>query len=147
MYLSTIRDANMKFTGDPNIYSLEELGGKKLSFSHMVEPGSGMVPVYFELSRTDLIAGTFVELWLKTETIADQVVIPGSGLIEEYGNYFVYVQEGGEVYEKRNVTINGYDGKNYLVTGGIKPGEVIVSKGAMAIKVANSMGSAPVHSH
>jgi hypothetical protein len=145
--LSSINDANMKFAGDPGIYKLEELGGKKISFAHQVEAGSGMIPVFFELSRADIIAGTFVELWLKTDSYPDQIVVPASSLVEEYGKYFVYVQEEGEVYEKREIKLGGTDGLNYLVFSGLESREIIVSKGAMAIKVANTMGAAPVHSH
>lgn len=145
--LSSIKDANMRFAGDPGIYSLEDLGGKKMSFAHQVEAGSGMIPVFFDLSKADIIAGTFVEMWLKTDNYPDGIIVPASSLVEEYGKYFVYVQEEGEVYEKREINLVGTDGINYLVSSGLESGEIIVSKGAMAIKLANAMGAAPVHSH
>ena len=91
--------------------------------------------------------GTFVELWILTDVISNQLVVPESSLLEEYGHYFVYVQHNGESYEKRAISITDNDGMNYLIDKGLRSGEVIISKGVMAVKVANAMGAVPVHHH
>lgn len=142
-----ISSANVKLPDDRAVHSISDWGGKLTSIGRSIDPKTGMIPVYFKVDKQDLVPGTFIELWLLTDTISDQIVVPESSLLEEYGLYYVFVQEEGEIFEKRLVQISDSDGANYLVTSGLSMGEVIVSKGAMAIKVANAMGAAPVHSH
>jgi len=145
--IKMISSANFKLPHDKTVYSLNNWDGRVSSFGKTVDPETGMIPVYFAVDKPDLVPGTFAELWLLTDTISNQVVVPESSLLEEYGLYYVFVQEEGEAYEKRLVHISDNDGKNYLLSSGLSLGEVIVSKGAMAIKVANAMGGAPVHTH
>lgn len=145
--LAAISNANIKLPQYPDIRSIEDYGGKLVSYGRTIDPLTGMIPVYFSIDKSDLISGTCVELWLFTKLTVDELVIPGSSLLEEYGQYFVYVQEEGEAYEKRPIEIEEGDGVNYKVISGLEFGEVIVSKGGMAIKIANAMGAPPVHSH
>ena len=145
--ITSISGANIKFPGIPDVVPLDSLGGRVTSFGHKVEEGTGMIPVYFSLGRPDFIAGTFVELWLSTGIKSGQILVPESSLLEEYGHYYVYVQAEGEAYEKRQIFLGSTDGNYHEVKSGLKTGEVIVSRGAMAIKIANAMGAAPVHQH
>ncbi len=145
--INVISSANFKLPHNDTVYSLNNWNGSVSSFGRSIDHETGMIPVYFTVNKPDLIPGTFTELWLLTETITNQIVVPESSLLEEYGLYYVFVQEEGEAYEKRLVEISDSDGKNYLLSSGLSLGEVIVSKGAMAIKVANAMGGAPVHTH
>ena len=145
--IGSVKSANIKFPGDPQVYSLSDFSGQVLNFGHEVESQSGMIPLYLSLDKTEIIAGTFVELWLSAKMTENQIVIPSSSLLEEYGQYYVYVQDEGEAYIKRLVKIAESDGKNYRVTSGLEPGEVIISRGGMSVKIANAMGALPVHSH
>ena len=145
--IKMITSANFKLPYDQIVHSSDDWDGKVISSGRSTDPETGMIPLFFSVNKTDLIAGTFVELWLLADAINNQVVVPETSLLEEYGLYYVFVQEEGEAFEKRLIQLSGYDGMNYLVTSGLSPGEVIVSKGAMAIKLANAMGEAPVHSH
>ena len=94
-----------------------------------------------------MVAGSVVECWVHTKKLQDKFVIPKSALVEEQGNYYVYATHGGETYLKQVVTILGDDGKNVMVGRGAWPGQWIVSKGAIYIKVASTAGTMPVHSH
>jgi len=145
--IESISSANFKMPHDKIVHSINDWGGKVTSVGKSIDPKTGMIPVYLTVNKQDLVPGTFAELWLLTDTISNQVVVPESSLLEEYGLYYVFVQEEGETFEKRLVEVSDSDGNNYLLTSGLNPGEVIVSKGTMAIKVANAMGAAPVHSH
>ncbi len=150
IYASSIKSictANIKYPDSPNVHSIQEWDGRLVSSGRIIDPQTGMIPVFFSIEKSEFLPGTFVEIWLLTDSIPDQIVIPGSSLIEEYGQYYVYVQEEGETYEKRAIRIAEGDGINYQVLSGLEAGEVIVSKGGMAIKLANAMGAAPVHSH
>lgn len=142
-----ISSANFKVPGESKIYSIEDFNGKLLSRGRTLEANSGMIPVYFSGNFSQIIPGTFVELWLLCEPLENQLLVPKTSLLEEYGMYYVCVQIGGETYEKRKVEVAGYDGFNYLISSGLTVGEMIVSKGAMAVKVANAIGAPPAHSH
>lgn len=145
--INLISSANIRLPGSPEVLSIIEMGGEVVSRGRSTEPSSGMVSMFLSVGSRGILPGTFVEIWLLGEIIENSLLIPASSLLEEYGKYFVYVQKEGEAYEKRAVKLGGFDGRNYMVTDGLNSGEVIVSKGAMAIKVANAMGAAPVHSH
>ena len=145
--ISRITSASMKLPHDSGIHSMNDWGGKLISVGRTIDPFSGMIPLFYAVNNMDLTPGLFVELWLLTDPIPEQIVVPESSLLEEYGQYYVLVQKNGETFEKRLLQIADNNGQDYLVTKGLHPGEVIVSVGALAVKVANAMGAAPVHSH
>ncbi|HLW51015.1 MAG TPA: hypothetical protein VKZ78_08575, partial [Sphingobacteriaceae bacterium] len=102
--------------------------------------------VYFEFDNTGhLLAGSYVEVYLKTRTV-EALTIPLEALIEEQGNYAVYIQEANELYRKQAVQIGANDGSRVVITGGLEPETIIVSKGAYYLKLA-SMSSAIPHGH
>jgi len=146
-HIEHISSANFKVPGESKIFSIEDFDGKLLSRGRTLEANSGMIPVYFSGNFSHLIPGTFVELWLLCEPLENQLLVPKTSLLEEYGSYYVCVQIGGETYEKRKVGIAGYDGFNYLISSGLTVGEIIVSKGVMAVKIANAIGTPPAHTH
>lgn len=145
--LPKITSANFKAPGQSKVFSLDELDGKLVSTGRIIDSKTGMIPVYFTGNLSQFLPGTFVELWLLTEPQENQVLVPKTSILEEYGLYYVCVQIGGETYEKRKVEIAGYDGYNYKIGNGLTAGEVIVSKGVMAVKIANAIGAPPAHSH
>ncbi|MGL5547637.1 MAG: efflux RND transporter periplasmic adaptor subunit, partial [Tannerellaceae bacterium] len=64
----------------------------------------------------------------------------------EQGVYYVFVQLDEEGYSKQEVTLGGDNGSEVQILSGLKPGEVVVTKGAMQVKLA-SMSSAIPHGH
>ncbi|MFO7614699.1 MAG: efflux transporter periplasmic adaptor subunit, partial [Bacteroidales bacterium] len=75
------------------------------------------------------------------------LVVPLSSLIEEQGQYFVFVQTGGESFVKRQVELANNDGVLTEITSGLSVGERIVTKGAYQIKLAAMSGDLPLHGH
>jgi multidrug efflux pump subunit AcrA (membrane-fusion protein) len=90
--------------------------------------------------------GGFAELFLKTQSGVQALTIPNSAIMEEQGNYFVFVQVHPELFEKREIVLGTTDGMRTEVKSGIQPNERIVSKGAIAIKLAQSSGALDAHS-
>ena len=129
------------------VYTLEELSGKLMARGASVAENNHYLPVYFEVVNDGtLLEGAFAEFFLKTNPEPERIVIPATALIEEQGNYYVYVQVGGESYEKRAVTAEATDGIHAAVASGIQPGERIVTEGAMLVKTATS-AALPAHNH
>jgi membrane fusion protein, heavy metal efflux system len=94
-----------------------------------------------------MIPGSFAEVYLKTVPIYNALVIPASALVEEQGIYYVYVQTGGESFEKREIKLGANDGEKVQVISGLAEGERIVTKGAYQIKLAQASGAMPGHGH
>ena len=70
-----------------------------------------------------------------------------TALMEEQGNFFVYVQVTGESFDKRQVKTGAQDGTSVQIVSGLNPGDRVVTKGAYLVKLATQSGSAPAHGH
>lgn len=146
--IPSVRSANFKMPGEDFIYSTEELNGKLLAYGKSTSSGAVFVPVSFEINNSSgIVPGSAVEVFLRSSAIPDVLVIPTSSLIEEQGNYFVYVQKGGESFEKREIKIGAGDGKDVMVISGLNEGERVVSRGAYQIKLSSASGAMPAHGH
>lgn len=146
--LSTVQSANFKTLYQEEVQSIADYNGKVVSYGKLIEQGQNFVPVLFELDNVrNLIAGSFVELFLLTNPIANALVIPKSALMQDYSSHYVYVQTGGESFEKREVKLGIDDGVNIQVLSGVEEGEWIVTKGAYQIKMASMSSSIPAHGH
>ena len=145
--LSGIFSANIKTLYDNQSYSFEELNGKILSFGKSVSDDSFLIPVNLQIDNTaGFVQGSLVEVYLKTRTNAQALTVPNTALLEEQGNYFVYVQETPELFEKRLVKTGVTDGVGTEIVSGLTEGERIVSTGAMFIKLAQASGALDPHS-
>jgi len=129
------------------VYTLEELSGKLIARGASVAENNHYMPVYFEVVNDGtILEGAYAEFYLKTDPEPEHIVIPVTALIEEQGNYYVYVQVSGEEFQKRTVLLEANDGIQISVASGLSFGERIVCEGPMLIKMAISSGI-PAHSH
>jgi RND family efflux transporter MFP subunit len=146
--LSSVTSANFKTTNSKEFLSTENSGGKLISYGKSTNSGSPFIPVAFEVSNTEgIIPGSIAEVYLKFEELQDALVVPITALIEEQGSFFVYVQTGGESFQKREVKLGASDGINVQVLTGITEGDRVVNKGAYQIKLATASGTLPAHGH
>ncbi|NQX80770.1 MAG: efflux RND transporter periplasmic adaptor subunit [Flavobacteriaceae bacterium] len=146
--LSNISSVNFRTAYDNKVYNSDLLNGKIISYGKSVNDNSYFIPVNFSLdNNTDIIPGSFIEVFLKYKEIEDALIIPYSALIEEQGNYYAYVQTSGEGFQKRELKLGANDGVNIQVVSGIKENERVVTKGAYQIKLATMSGKMPAHGH
>ncbi|MDR4509798.1 MAG: efflux RND transporter periplasmic adaptor subunit [Candidatus Brocadiaceae bacterium] len=146
--LNSISSANFITPYNNKTYSTTVLNGRLVSYGKSADNNAFYIPVYFEIDNNgEIIPGSFVEIFLKTNIIKDALAIPYSALIEEQGNYFAYVQTSGEGFQKRELKIGANDGMNVQVLAGIEEGERVVTKGACQIKLATMSGKMPAHGH
>ena len=144
--LGKITSANIRTLNNNRVYSLEELGGRVLSFGRSVDINNPLIPVVFQINNTvELLSGSFVEIFIKTQTNTEAITVPNEAIIEEMGNYFVYVQLTPEFFEKRPVKKGVTDGIRIEITEGIAVGERVVSKGAIFVKLAQASGALDPH--
>ncbi|AZA56523.1 efflux RND transporter periplasmic adaptor subunit [Chryseobacterium shandongense] len=146
--LPSIASANFKIAGSDAVLNTQDLNGKVVSFGRNAAAQGGFLPLLFEVDNsTSIVPGTAVEFFLKSTAIPNAIVIPVSALIDEQGNFFVYVQTGGESFEKKAVTLGENDGEIVQVLNGLKVGERVVTKGAYQIKLSAASGTMPAHGH
>ena len=145
--LNAITSANIRTLYDNQTYTLEQLNGKVLSFGRSTNSDNFLIPVSLQIDNKGcFVPGSFVELYLKTLTNNQALTIPNSALLEEQGSYFVYIQITPELFEKREVKPGVSDGLKTEILKGITPGERLVTKGAILIKLAQATGTLDAHS-
>lgn len=145
--LAQVRSANFKLPYDETVYALDSLGGQLVAFGVATESGSAFLPISFELNNTGAFpTGTYVEVFLLTQPVANVLAVPKTALIEEQGTYAVMVQTAAASFRKQPVTIGGDDGLRVQVLSGLQPGDRVATTGGFHIKLAN-MGAAIPHGH
>lgn len=144
--LPSIVSANFRQLGTQEVFSLEELDGKLLSYSKAVSDENPMLTVVFQINNTGtLLPGGFLETYIKTQSSASVLTVSRDAVVEEMGAYFVFVQTGKDDFEKRVVSLGETDGKRAVVESGIKEGERIVVNGAVMLKLSQSTGTIDPH--
>lgn len=145
--IHSIRSANFYTPYNKKIYSTASLNGELVSWGKSAAENSFYIPLFFEIDNIDdLVPGTFVDIYLKTKTDANSIAVPKTAIMEEFGNYYVYV-DGHEEWEKRYVTIDGTDGELTRITDGLSIGELIATKNVSRIKLSLMSGDLPAHAH
>jgi RND family efflux transporter MFP subunit len=145
--LGSINSANIRTLHDNQTYTFEQLNGKVLSYGKTTNTDNYLIPISLQIDNLgSFIGGEFVEIYIKTLTNTQALTVPNSSLMEEQGNYFVYVQITPELFEKREVKIGATDGLNSEIQQGISTNERIVTKGAILIKLAQATGTLDAHS-
>lgn len=145
--LKNITDVSLRAMNDTKVYSLKELKGKLLSYGQGVSPESPLLPVVFQVQNvTSWLSGTFIEMYIKSSENREAIMLPNTALVEEMGNFFVYRQVEPEHYEKKEVALGVTDGIKTEIVKGLSGTEIIVTEGAIYVKLAQAAGGLDAHS-
>ncbi len=144
--MASIASATIVTSTGSKTYSLGALNGRILSYGRTTNSDSYLLPVNIEIDYTaDLVAGGFVDVYLKSTAVSDVLSVPQTALVEEQGNFFVFVQLTPELFEKREVKTGATDGLQTVLVSGLKPEERIVTQGALLVKLAAVSSSIDPH--
>lgn len=144
--LKNIETVNVQIPGDDHVYTLKELGGALISYGKATDADCPLVPVVFRVRNTGhLLSGSFVTAYIVTRGSQEVITVPQTALVEEMGNYFVFVKVCDEEYEKRLVTLGSTDGVRTEITSGLSAGETIVSRGASMVRLAQNSAALDPH--
>ena len=107
------------------------------------------VPIIYELRDPDrrLAIGQAVSLRVFVAVATDAVTIPDTAIVDDAGQPVVFVQVGGESFERRAVKLGNREAGLVQITGDIAPGERIVTRGAPLIRLAALSPQVPAHGH
>ncbi len=145
--LAGIKDANFTTSYSDKAYSLKGLNGRLLGYGKASD-GDYYIPVTFEFdNKGDLVAGTYVEVYLKSSASSKAVSVPVGAVVEDQGIHYVFVRHDETGFLKREVTLGQSDGERVLVKSGLGEGEDIVVSGAVQVKLASVTAVPAGHSH
>ncbi len=144
------RGAELKVPGMDSAMRIEEGDLKLLSRGGIFDRESMTIPVIFEIENTgDLLKiGQVVQMDIYTSEEIAAVAVPERSIIDEDYARYVFVQHGGESFEKRAIKTGARSGGLVEITEGLRAGERVVTRGAYSVKLASSKsetGAAHVH--
>ena len=146
--IAGISDANFTTSYSDRVYNLKELGGRLVSYGRTSD-GDFYIPVTFEFdNKGDLVAGSYVDVFLKTSLTREGIPIPLSAVVEDQGVQYVFVVDDEDgAFIRREVSLGQADGSRVLVTKGLEEGESIVVTGAVHVKLAGVTAVPAGHTH
>ncbi len=149
--ISEIVDANIRTPYSDKWISLDSLNGRKnaANASDAIVAEAGYIPVYFTFTNNGrMAAGDFVDINVLLSSDNSSIAVPDAAIVEQMGNYFVYVKSGDHSYEKRKIEKGQSNGTLTQVTSGLVEGETVVIKGASMVRLAETANAVPEgHSH
>jgi len=142
------RSSGASFTieGSPRRYT----STRTVSVGNFIDSLSRTVRAIYEVSNPDasIRVGSNAAVSVRTGQRADGIVIPAAAVLEEDGRSIVFVQPGGESFEKREVQLAGApEGGAVLVLAGLKVGERVVTGAAIQVRLASLSTAVPSQGH
>ena len=143
------KKASFTVEGYDKPFSIDERNGRLITVGRVLDTESRTVPIVFEVSNPDtrLRIGQFAELEIATGTPASTLAVPGSAILTDGGRSVVFVQRGGESFERRFIKTGLVSQGWVAVASGLKAGERVVIRGAHLVKLASAAKAAPGHGH
>jgi len=127
----------------------EASGARLVAFGGVLDPETRTAPLIFEFPNRDgqLRVGMFAQVRVLTGGVRTALAVPRSAIVDDRGRDTLFVQAGGESFERRTVTLGARDGELVEVISGLQPGERMVTRGAYSVLLAGSSGAVPAHGH
>jgi len=126
--------AELQLNDSSLVFSVGE-NAKFIYFSKLIDPKTRCASLLFEVNNipSQLNAGAGYAAKVYTGKTVEALAIPKSSIVNDNGQHVVYVQVGGESFERRNVQTGLSDSGYIEVYSGVNEGEHIVSKGAYQV--------------
>lgn len=123
--------------------------GARAGIGKVLDPMSRTLPITFTFDNraAGLLVGQTVFLHLLMEEAAAAPVVSADALVDDAGRPIVFVQIGGETFERRPVTVGARTGGLVQITEGLTAGERVVTRGAYLVRLASLSTSVPAHGH
>lgn len=114
--------------------------GKLISYGQVIDPVTRTVPLVFEFQNPQrrLAVGALVQVRIYTGKKITSIAVPETALIDDSGQDVVFVQSGGESFQRRVLRLGIRDSGYVQVISGLTEGEHVVTKGAYLVYLASS---------
>ena len=115
----------------------------------LVDPATRTVPVTFEIQKPHpgLKIGMAVKARVFVGEAQNALAVPAEAVVDESGVSVVFVQTGGESFQRRPVRTGARDGDWIQVLDGLEPGQRLVTRGAYLVKLAATRTGELGHGH
>lgn len=146
--LGKITSAKFRTQFNPSIVDISSMNGHLMSSGKSAEATTSYIPVTFQFDNNgSVVPGAYAEVFLITGSRFDVLSVPTTALTEEQGIYYVYVKVDDHGYRKQEVTLGATDGERTEILTGLKGGEMVVTEGAINVKLAGASNAIPAHTH
>jgi multidrug efflux pump subunit AcrA (membrane-fusion protein) len=115
----------------------------------VIDPVSRTVEIRFAFDNrgSRLRLGNALTLRMLVGEGVERTAVPESAVVDDGGRPVVFVQTGGESFERRPVRLGGKAGGYVHVAEGVEPGERVVDRGAYLVRLAAMSTQIPAHGH
>jgi multidrug efflux system membrane fusion protein len=105
--------------------------GKLLTIDNQIDSSTGTAKLkaVFDNKDNQLWPNQFVNADLLLETRKDSTVVPTAAILRGPQGTFVYAVKADKTVEDRAVTVSLTQGNTTILTGGLNPGDVVVTDG------------------
>lgn len=126
-----------------------EVASEPVAIGGVVDPKTRTVPFVFELDNPErqLRVGMSVRAHVLTAEPMSSLAVPLSAVVNDGGQDVVYVQAGGESFDRRVVQLGARDSEFVEIKDGLRVGERVVVRGAYSVKLASSGTETPASGH
>ena len=147
--LGTPTGASFTVDGFDRTFAIDGKSGRLIAVGGVVDAATRTVPVIFEFANpaNTLRLGMTAKAQLFSGTGKESVLVPASAVQDESGTQVVYVQTGGESFERKLVQTGARDGDRIAILAGLEPGQRVVSRGAYLIRLSTSKSGPSGHAH
>lgn len=114
--------------------------GRLVSIGQTVNDQTRTVPVIYEVKNpfNRLKDGNFIEITIDTSGDRKVLAVPKSAVVREQGDTFVFVFDGGETFERRQVALGAEGADFYEIASGLKEGERVVVEGVYQLRTTQA---------
>ena len=115
----------------------------------LVHAANRTVPVTFEIQKPHpgLKIGMAVKARVFIGEAQSALAVPAEAVVDESGVSVVFVQTGGESFQRRLVRTGARDGDWIQILDGLEPGQRVVTRGAYLVKLASTRSGELGHGH
>lgn len=127
----------------------EQANGRVVAYSQAIDARTRTASLILEFANPDqrLRTGMLVEANVFTGNRVEDLAVPVSAIVRDGGVPVVFVELGGESFERRVVQTGIRDGDYIEIRSGVSDGERVVSRGAYLVKLAASGPAEAGHGH
>ena len=110
--------------------------GKMILIDRAVNPQTGTIKARLSFPNKNnlLKAGMNGTVRIKNNAAAQSIVIPNKAVVEQLGEFFVYVPGDSNKVSQRKVVLGNVLGKDVIIKDGLKAGEKIVTEGVQNLR-------------
>lgn len=123
--------------------------GRIVGAGGVVDPVTRTVPVIFELAgeQPALKVGMAAAAEVFAGSPRESIAVPASAVVDDNGLPVVFVQSGGESFERRPVRVGARQGDWVEIVDGLEAGRRVVTRGAYLVKLAAAKTGEIGHGH